>query len=315
KNPGVDIDAGNKLVEKIKKMAPGIGGFSGLFPLPKGTSSEYLLAASTDGVGTKLKIAQLVNKHNTIGIDLVAMSVNDIITIGAKPLIFLDYFATGKLNVNLAEQVIKGIVEGCRQSDCILLGGETAEMPGFYKPGEYDLAGFCVGTVKKSAVIDGSKIKPGDAVIGLASSGPHSNGYSLIRKVFTSGELKKYRNELLKPTRIYVRDILNALKLVPKAIKGMAHITGGGFLDNIPRILPDNCQVVIDKNSWTTPKIFKLIRERAKLDEFEMFRTLNMGIGMVLVVEADKANKIIKCLPGAKKIGVIVKGKKEVVLI
>jgi phosphoribosylformylglycinamidine cyclo-ligase len=315
KKAGVDIDAGNELVERIKKMVPGIGGFSGLFPLPQGSASSYMLAASTDGVGTKLKIAQLVNKHNTIGIDLVAMSVNDIITIGAKPLIFLDYFATGKLNVNTAEQVIKGIVEGCRQSDCTLLGGETAEMPGFYKPGEYDLAGFCVGIVKKSNLIDGSRIKPGDAVLGLTSSGPHSNGYSLIRKAFTSAELKKYQKELLAPTRIYVKEILNAINHIPNAIKGLAHITGGGFFDNIPRVLPNNCQVVIDKKSWTIPKIFKLVQERTKLNEYEIFRTLNMGIGMVLVVDPDKAGKILKLLPGANKLGVIVKGKKEVVLI
>lgn len=312
KKAGVDIDAGNKLMDKIKKMAPAIGGFSGLFPLPKGTSTEYLLAASTDGVGTKLKIAQLVNKHHTIGIDLVAMSVNDIITVGAKPLFFLDYFATGKLNVNVAEQVIKGIVEGCRQSECVLLGGETAEMPGFYKPGEYDLAGFCVGLVKKSDIIDGAKVKEGDVVLGLPSSGPHSNGYSLIRKVFTSSELKKHQKELLTPTRIYVKEILNTIKGVPKAIKGIAHITGGGFIDNIPRILPNNCQVVIEKKSWPIPRIFKLIQEKAKINEYEMFRTLNMGLGMVVIVDRAKVEKALKYLPGAKKIGTISKGKREV---
>ncbi len=318
KKSGVDVDAGNKLVKRIKKIAPEIGGFSGLFPLTKRDAQESILVASTDGVGTKLKIAQLFNKHNTVGIDLVAMCVNDIITSGAKPLFFLDYFATGKLNVRLAEQVIKGINKGCHQSNCILLGGETAEMPGFYKPGEYDLAGFCVGIIPKNKLIKTDTIKSSDVIIGLPSNGVHSNGFSLIRKIFSKNELNKYVAEFLKPTRIYVQPILSLLnknEIQQKSdniVKGIAHITGGGFIDNIPRILPKNCQAVIQQDSWNIPIIFKVIQEKAKLNDSEMFRTFNMGIGMILVVKSQGVDKVLKYLPQSKVIGKIVKGKREV---
>ncbi len=317
KKSGVDIDAGNRLVQKIKKIAPEIGGFSGLFPLAKKTSAQQFLAASTDGVGTKLKIAQLINKHNTVGIDLVAMCVNDIITIGAKPLFFLDYFATGKLKVNVAAEVIKGIATGCRQAQCVLLGGETAEMPGFYKAGEYDLAGFCVGIVEKNKLIKQNKIKPQDVVIGLPSSGVHSNGYSLIRKIFSKKELKKYAHELLKPTKIYVKDILCILQKpdLKDAVKGIAHITGGGFFDNIPRVLSGNCNAFIKKGSWKVHEIFNIIQKKGKIAEYEMFRTFNMGIGMVLIVQSGKAGKVLTYLPHAKVIGTITKGKKAVKII
>lgn len=317
KKSGVDIEKGNILVQKIKKIAPEIGGFSGLFPLPTEASKQNFLAASTDGVGTKLKIAQLVNKHDTVGIDLVAMCANDIITIGAKPLFFLDYFATGKLKVTVAAEVVKGIVAGCRQAQCVLLGGETAEMPGFYKTGEYDLAGFCVGIIEKNKLIKHNKVKPQDVVIGLPSSGVHSNGYSLIRKVFSQKELKKYASQLLNPTKIYVKDILYVLEKTKskQIIKGIAHITGGGFIDNIPRILPKNCKAIIEKNAWGVPGIFKIIQEKGKITEHEMFRTFNMGIGMVLVVQPKNVNKILKYLPQAKVIGTIEKGKRGVKII
>ncbi|MFH1783499.1 MAG: phosphoribosylformylglycinamidine cyclo-ligase [bacterium] len=306
KKAGVDIEAGNMLVKRLKKISPDIGGFSGLFPTGRGN----FLAASTDGVGTKLKIAQLSGKHDTVGIDLVAMCVNDIITVGAKPLFFLDYFATGKLNVDLAEKVIKGIARGCREAGCVLLGGETAEMPGFYTSGEYDLAGFCVGSVTKNDIIKTSAIKPGDAIIGLASSGVHSNGFSLVRKVFKEKKLKALSKELLKPTKIYVKDVFSAMKVAN--IKGMAHITGGGFIDNIPRILPSNCAAVINKNSWHILPIFEKIQQEGKITDQEMFRTFNMGIGMVIVVHQQDAYKILRRLPKAKVIGRIIKGKQQV---
>jgi len=313
---GVNIDAGNELVRRIKKMAPGIGGFSGLFPL-KGT--KYSIVSSTDGVGTKLKLAFLLNKHDTVGIDLVAMNVNDLICCGATPLFFLDYYACGKLNVNLAEKVIKGIVEGCKQANSALLGGETAEMPGFYQPGEYDLAGFAVGVVEDGCAITGDNIRPGDVLIGLPSTGPHSNGYSLIRKVFSARELKKYGKQLLAPTRIYVKEILALFKaLGPKgrsAISAIAHITGGGFYDNIERLLPDNCHVVVRKDSWKVPEIFNIIQKKGDIPEKEMYRTLNMGIGMILIVKEKEAARVMKHLKNARIIGRIEKGKKGVEVI
>jgi len=311
KEAGVDIKKAERLVKKIKRIAPEIGGFSGLFPIELEGYKRPLLVASTDGVGTKLKIAQLLKKHDTVGIDLVAMGVNDVITCGAKPLFFLDYFATGKLELGVAEEVIKGIYKGCLEAQCRLIGGETAEMPGFYKPGEYDLAGFCVGIIEEKKVIDGKEIEPQDIIFGLPSSGLHSNGFSLVRKVFSEKEQRRLGKELLKPTKIYVKDIL----LVRSILRGIAHITGGGFIDNIPRILPERCQAIIHKGTWKIPKIFKLVQKRGKIQEEEMFHTFNMGIGMVLVVSPDKKKKILSLLPGARIIGEVVSGRRQVKIV
>ncbi|GHT47737.1 phosphoribosylformylglycinamidine cyclo-ligase [Endomicrobiia bacterium] len=315
KKAGVNIDAGNELVKRLKKKLSKIGGFGGLFPVD---GTKYNLVSSTDGVGTKLKIAFLANKHDTVGIDLVAMNVNDLICVGAKPLFFLDYFACGKLDVDQAEQVIEGIAKGCELSGSQLIGGETAEMPGFYKDGEYDLAGFSVGIIEKDKEINGSKIKLGDVVIGLPSSGPHSNGYSLIRKVFSDAELKKYSKQLLAPTKIYVKEVLAAIaefNSKKQNIAGIAHITGGSFYDKIARILPDNVRVVIEKSSWKVPEIFKLVQEKGSVPKEDIYRTLNMGIGMVLIVSPDAALQIKKFFKGAKAIGYVKKGEKGVELI
>jgi phosphoribosylformylglycinamidine cyclo-ligase len=315
KKAGVNINAGNKLVERLKKKLPKIGGFGGLFLI---AGTKYNLVSSTDGVGTKLKIAFLLNKHDTVGIDLVAMNVNDLICTGAKPLFFLDYFACDKLNVDQAERVIKGIAKGCELSDSQLIGGETAEMPGFYKDGEYDLAGFSVGIIEKGREINGSKIRPEDIIIGLPSSGPHSNGYSLIRKVFSNDELKKYSKQLLAPTKIYVKEVLAALaKFNSKKqdIVGIAHITGGSFYDKIERILPENVKVIIEKNSWKVPKIFKIIQEKARVLEEDIYRTLNMGIGMVLIVRPEIALQVKRFFKGAKAIGCVKKGERGVELV
>ncbi|KAM3700443.1 hypothetical protein ACJW31_05G098800 [Castanea mollissima] len=315
KEAGVDIDAGSELVRRIAKMAPGIGGFGGLFPL-----GDSYLVAGTDGVGTKLKLAFESGIHETIGIDLVAMSVNDIITSGAKPLFFLDYFATSHLDVDLAEKVIKGIVDGCRQSDCALLGGETAEMPDFYADGEYDLSGFAVGIVKKDSVIDGRDIAAGDVLIGLPSSGIHSNGFSLVRRVLTRsglslehklpGEDVTLGEALMAPTVIYVKQVLD---LISKGgIKGIAHITGGGFTDNIPRVFPKGLGAVIHNNSWEVPSVFKWIQEAGRIEDAEMRRTFNMGIGMVLVVSKEASYRILESGNGAYKayrIGEVVSGE------
>jgi phosphoribosylformylglycinamidine cyclo-ligase len=304
---GVNIDAGNELVRRIKKNLPKIGGFGGLFPL-EGTKLN--LVSSTDGVGTKLKIAFLLNKHDTVGIDLVAMNVNDIICCGAKPLFFLDYFACGKLNVDQAEQVISGIRKGCDLAGCALIGGETAEMPGFYPPGEYDLAGFAVGVLQKGKEITGRNIKPGDVVIGLPSSGPHSNGYSLIRKVFSKNELKKYAPELFAPTRIYVKEILALLKSTNgKYVTGLAHITGGSFYDKIGRIVPEGSRVVIQKDSWQVPEIFRLVQKKGKVPEKDIYRTLNMGIGMTIIARPQAAKNILRSMKGSVLIGSVEKGK------
>jgi len=311
KEAGVDIKKAEKLVKKIKGMVPGIGGFSGLFPIELRKYKKPLLVASTDGVGTKLKIAQLIGKHDTVGIDLVAMGVNDVITCGAEPLFFLDYFSTGKLELGVAQEVIKGIYKGCRESGCRLLGGETAEMPGFYKPGEYDLAGFCVGIVEAKEVIDGREIRPGDIIFGLPSSGLHSNGFSLVRKIFSASESGSLSKELLKPTKIYVKDIL----AVRSIVRGIAHITGGGFTDNIPRILPQRCQALIHKGSWRVPGIFEVLREKGKIEEEEMFHTFNMGIGMVLVVSPNKRKRLLSRLPQARPIGEVVSGKRQVKIV
>jgi len=315
KKAGVDIDAGNELVRRLKKNLPKIGGFGGVFPL---NGTKYNLVSSTDGVGTKLKLAFLTNTHNTIGIDLVAMNVNDLICVGAKPLFFLDYFACGKLNVNQAEQVIQGIAQGCKVSGSILIGGETAEMPDFYKPGEYDVAGFSVGIVEKGKEITGKNIKAGDIAIGLPSSGPHSNGYSLIRKVFSDAELKKYSKQLLCPTRIYVKEVLAAIaKFNSKKqnITGIAHITGGSFYDKIGRILPENARLIIEKNSWQVPEIFKLIQKKGNVPEKDIYRTLNMGIGMVLIIRPEAALSVKKFFKGAKAIGFVKKAQKSVEII
>ncbi|KAL1555765.1 Phosphoribosylformylglycinamidine cyclo-ligase, chloroplastic [Salvia divinorum] len=296
KEAGVDIDAGSELVKRIAKMAPGIGGFGGLFPL-----GDSYLVAGTDGVGTKLKLAFETGIHDTIGIDLVAMSVNDIITSGAKPLFFLDYFATSRLDVDLAEKVIKGIVDGCQQSDCALLGGETAEMPDFYADGEYDLSGFAVGIVKKDSVIDGKNIEVGDVLIGLPSSGVHSNGFSLVRRVLERSGLSLKDNlpcsslslgeALMAPTVIYVKQVLDIISR--GGVKGIAHITGGGFTDNIPRVFPKGLGALIYENSWAVPPVFKWIQEAGKIEDAEMSRTFNMGIGMVLVMKEEAALRLL----------------------
>jgi phosphoribosylformylglycinamidine cyclo-ligase len=317
KQAGVDIDAGNRLVRIIKKIAPSVGGFSGFYPLKK---TNYYLAASSDGVGTKLKLAFMLNKHDTVGIDLVAMNVNDIICSGAKPIFFLDYFACGRLKLNTSAGVIKGISKGCNQAGCILLGGETAEMPGFYRKGEYDLAGFAVGVIERNRVIDGSKIKPGNVVIGLPSSGLHSNGFSLVHKIFSKKGLKRYGKVLLQPTKIYVREILRALSASGQ-IKGIAHITGGGFYDNIRRILPKNCRVVIKKYKpdgtpvWKIHEIFRIIQKKGNISEKEMYRVFNMGIGMVLVADRSVGVRLQKLLKGSKIIGEVTSGNKEVKII
>jgi phosphoribosylformylglycinamidine cyclo-ligase len=315
KKVGVNIDAGNELVKRLKKKFPKIGGFGGLFPI---SGTKYSLVSSTDGVGTKLKLAFLLNKHDTIGIDLVAMNVNDLICVGAKPLFFLDYFACGKLNVSQAEQVIKGIAKGCELSGSQLVGGETAEMPGFYKDGEYDLAGFSVGIIEKDKEIDGKHISPNDVIIGLPSSGPHSNGYSLIRKVFSNSELKKYSKQLLVPTKIYVKEVLAALAKFnsrKQKIVGIAHITGGSFYDKIERILPQKTRVIIEKKSWKVPEIFKLVQEKGNVPEEDIYRTLNMGIGMVLIVRSEIALQVKKFFKGAKVIGYIKEDERGVELI
>ncbi|CAI0394311.1 unnamed protein product [Linum tenue] len=297
KGAGVDIDAGTELVRRIAKMAPGIGGFGGLFPL-----GDSYLVAGTDGVGTKLKLAFETGIHDTIGIDLVAMSVNDIVTSGAKPLFFLDYFATSHLDVDLAEKVIRGIVDGCQQSDCALLGGETAEMPDFYAEGEYDLSGFAVGIVKKESVIDGKNIVAGDVLIGLPSSGVHSNGFSLVRRVLDRSGLS-LKNQLpgndltlgealMAPTVIYVKQVLDIIG--KGGVKGIAHITGGGFTDNIPRVFPKGLGAAIYNNSWEVPPVFKWIQDAGNIEDAEMRRTFNMGIGMVLVVPKEVGRRIVE---------------------
>ena len=305
RDAGVDIDAGDQLVENIKPFAKrtmrpevlgGLGGFGALVEISKKYQNPVLVSG-TDGVGTKLKLAFEWDIHHTVGIDLVAMSVNDILVQGAEPLFFLDYFACGKLDVARATDVIKGIAEGCEQSGCALIGGETAEMPGMYPEGEYDLAGFAVGVVEKSKVINGRSIRPGDVVLGLASNGAHSNGYSLIRKIiersnpnldaeFDGG--KTLRQAVIAPTRLYVKPILAALEKFE--IKGMAHITGGGLTENIPRVLPENCVAQIDAQSWPLPKLFQWLQQAGNVERQEMYRTFNCGIGMAVIVPAEQAD-------------------------
>ena len=324
KKAGVDIDKADSFIKNIiplieKTSRPEvlgkIGGFSGLFKPDLKKIEEPVLVSSTDGVGTKLLLAEIQNKHDTVGIDLVAMCVNDIIVIGAEPLFFLDYIAVGKIDENKLFEIMKGITNGCQEAGCALVGGETAELPGMYDRGKWDLAGFCVGIASRKDLIDGSTCFPGDKLIGLASSGVHSNGFSLVRKVFSLDDLKgKIGRELLTPTRIYVRPVLAALKKF--RIKTMAHITGGGFLDNIPRVLPDRLDAVIKKDSWTVPPVFKTIQKMGKIPDKEMFRTFNMGIGMVLAVESAEIKKAInyfkKYSLTAWEIGELTTGKKQV---
>jgi phosphoribosylformylglycinamidine cyclo-ligase len=316
KGAGVDIEAGNRFVDLIKPLVKStnrpevltdIGGFGGLFALNKDKYKSPVLVSSTDGVGTKLKLAFQLDRHNTVGIDLVAMCVNDLIVQGAEPLFFLDYFGTGALAPEKAAEVVEGIAEGCRQAGCALVGGETAEMPGFYSDGEYDLAGFTVGVVDRDAIIDGSSIQVGEVIIGIASNGLHSNGYSLARRIANErleGGLDTILPELnetlgdamLRPTRIYVKSILNLLR--DFEIQGMAHITGGGLLENVPRVLPRHCKALIKKDSWPKLPIFELLREAGNIEEKEMYRTFNNGIGMALVVPKDSAEDILSRLKG-----------------
>ena len=323
KQAGVDVEAGGEVVRRIKKLAKGIGFFGGFFPLGR----NYLVAA-VDGVGTKLKLAFMLNRHDTVGIDLVAMNVDDVVASGAKPLFFLDYIACQKVHPPSIEKIIKGILVGCKKAGCELLGGETAELSDMYKAGEYDLAGFAIGLVEKKKVINGSKIKDGDRIIGLASSGLHSNGYTLARKVlFEHSKLdpkeyvedfgKRLGEELLTPTKIYAPTILKLIKRYK--IKGIAHVTGGGIPENVARVLPRRTQAVIDLHSWTIPPILRLIQKLGKVSQDEMYKTFNMGIGMVLVVEARDVKKIMNFLNKQKEkaylIGEIGRGKREVIII
>lgn len=311
KDAGVDIDAGNEFINRIKpavkktkrsEVIGGLGGFSALCNIPQ-SYREPVLVAGTDGVGTKLRLAIDEQCHHGIGIDLVAMCVNDLIVQGAEPLFFLDYYATGKLNVDIATEVVAGIAEGCLQSGCALIGGETAEMPGMYMNSDFDVAGFCVGVAEKADIIDGSKVKVGDVMIAIGSSGPHSNGYSLIRKVLsdnkTNIKMEQLNNisladHLLTPTKIYVKPVLRLIKQFD--IHAIAHITGGGFWENIPRILPDNCQAIIDETSWEWPAIFSWLQEKGNIPQYEMYRTFNCGVGMVIVLPHNEAIKAIDFL-------------------
>ncbi len=292
KESGVDIDKANRFVDWIKKRVPGIGFFSGMYNL----NDKQYLVATTDGVGTKLKIAQLFNRHTTVGIDLVAMNVNDIITCGAKPIFFLDYIAIGKINLSIMKQIMEGIIKGCKQAKCKLLGGETAEMPGVYENDEYDLAGFSCGIVDKDKIITGKNVVSGDEIIGLYSSGLHSNGYSLIRKIFSPQELKKLLPlGILEPTKIYVNQILRLLQQFKpnKEIKAIVNITGGGFYDNIVRVMNKNTKAVIYKDSWKPQKIFNIIQQQGKVPVKEMYRVFNMGIGMVLIVSPTVTKRVL----------------------
>jgi phosphoribosylformylglycinamidine cyclo-ligase len=332
RDAGVDIDAGDELVERIKpvvrrtqrpEVLAGIGGFGALVEIPQGYK-QPVLVSGTDGVGTKLRLAIDTGRHDTIGIDLVAMCVNDVVVQGAEPLFFLDYYATGKLRVDVAESVIRGIAEGCVQAGAALVGGETAEMPGIYSGEDYDLAGFCVGVVEKSAIIDGTKIAPGNAVIGMSSSGPHSNGYSLIRKLIEVAGAKRDTmldgrplfDRLLTPTRIYVKSLLELIRKVP--VLGLAHITGGGITDNIPRVLSDGLEVVLDRKSWQRDPVFEWLQKTARISSAEMYRTFNCGIGMIAVVPKEQAQTAVDLLNArgetASVIGEVRKGANGVVI-
>ncbi|OOF87051.1 phosphoribosylformylglycinamidine cyclo-ligase [Rodentibacter ratti] len=314
KDAGVDINAGNELVERIKphvkrttrpEVIGGLGGFGALCAIPS-KYKEPILVSGTDGVGTKLRLAIDLKKHDTIGVDLVAMCVNDLVVQGAEPLFFLDYYATGKLEVDVAADVVKGIAEGCVQSGCSLVGGETAEMPGMYHEGDYDLAGFCVGVVEKSEIIDGSRVRSGDALIALGSSGPHSNGYSLIRKVIDVSGInpateqlagKPLSEQVLAPTKIYVKSILSLIKQTD--VHAIAHLTGGGFWENIPRVLPKNTKAVIDEKSWEWQPIFKWLQEQGNISTYEMYRTFNCGVGMVIALPQDQVETALALLKQA----------------
>ncbi len=313
KDAGVDIDAGNALVERIKgavkrttrpEVMGGLGGFGALCQIPAGYK-EPVLVSGTDGVGTKLRLAMDLKRHDGVGIDLVAMCVNDLVVQGAEPLFFLDYYATGKLDVDTASRVVAGIAEGCVQSGCALVGGETAEMPGMYHGEDYDIAGFCVGVVEKAEIIDGTKVQPGDQLIALASSGPHSNGFSLIRKVLeVSGqsaetllEGKSLADHLLEPTRIYVKNLLELFKTTP--VHALCHVTGGGFWENIPRVLPENTKAVIDGKSWQWPAIFDWLQQQGNISRHEMYRTFNCGVGMIVVVPAEQLQNALTQLQQA----------------
>jgi phosphoribosylformylglycinamidine cyclo-ligase len=332
RDAGVDIDAGDELVERIKpvvrrtqrpEVLAGIGGFGALVEIPAGYK-QPVLVSGTDGVGTKLRLAIDTGRHDTIGIDLVAMCANDVVVQGAEPLFFLDYYATGKLRVDVAEAVIRGIAEGCAQAGAALVGGETAEMPGIYSGDDYDLAGFCVGVVEKSAIIDGTRIKPGDAVVGLASSGPHSNGYSLIRKLLEVAQAntetvldgRPLFDRLLTPTRIYVKALLELIRTVP--VQGLAHITGGGITDNIPRVLSDGLEVVLERGSWQRDPVFDWLQRTARISAAEMYRTFNCGIGMVAIVPSEHAQAAVNLLnsrgESATVIGEVRKGGRGVVI-
>ncbi len=345
RDAGVDIDTKGQFTTDIySKMRTTFSlrvienpdGFGGLFALNSRLKKyrEPILVSSTDGVGTKLKIAFMTGKHDTIGIDLVAMCVNDIIVLGAEPLFLLDYLASSKIVLKVLHEVLDGIVEGCRQAGCALIGGETPEMPGFYHEGEYDIAGFVVGVVERDRIVNGKTIKPGDVVIGLGSSGVHSNGFSLVRKTFfdkakmkVTQKLTKYGlhttlgEELIKPTKIYVEPVLKVLSKhkTKKIIKGMAHITGGGLVENIPRILPEGCAVTLEKNKWNVPKIFKIIQDTGNIADQEMFHVFNMGIGMVLVVSRSEAKTVLRDLEKAKEpgtiIGEVIKGERIVHIV
>lgn len=337
KSAGVDIEAGDLFVQKIGPMVRStfrpevltdLGGFAGLFALRKNKFKEPILVSGTDGVGTKLKIAFLTDRHDTVGIDLVAMCVNDVVVTGAEPLFFLDYFATGKLFPEKSVEVMKGIVEGCRQAGCALIGGETAEMPSFYPDGEYDLAGFAVGVVDRKKIIDGRKIRPKDVLIGLASSGLHSNGFSLVRKILFEKErrtihdrlpglTKPLGEELLTPTIIYAKALSKLLQKV--SLKGAAHITGGGITENLPRILPKGCSAQVQRDRWEIPEIFNILQRLGEVDEEEMLTDFNMGIGMILALSPDEVRPALSLLKRLRQdafvIGEIIRGDQRVVYV
>lgn len=327
KRAGVDIDKADAFIKKIKPLVSKtmrpevlgkIGGFSGMFMPELRRLKNPVLVSSTDGVGTKILLAKSLKSYKTLGIDLVAMCANDVVVTGAEPLFFLDYIAAGKLDEQQLVDLMKGIARGCQEAGCALLGGETAELPGLYESGKFDLAGFCVGVVDKEKIIDSSLSRAGDKIIGLASNGVHSNGFSLIRKVFSVRAIKdKYGRELLKPTRIYVKPVLRLRKKVK--IMGMAHITGGGFMDNIPRVLPPELEARIQKGTWPVPRIFKAIQRQGKINETEMFRTFNMGVGLVMMVSPRSAQRVVDLLGELRQkawiIGEIAEGKSGVTLL
>jgi phosphoribosylformylglycinamidine cyclo-ligase len=322
---GVDITKADKFKRQIRSLVGktftkgvlgGIGGFGSLFDFSSLGYKHPILVSSSDGVGTKLLVAKMLRKHDTVGIDLVAMNTNDILCLGAKPILFLDYIACGRLEPKVLTDIIKGIADGCKQSGCSLIGGETAELPGMYKAGDYDLAGFVVGIVEKGKIIDGSKIKPKDKLLGLASSGIHSNGYSLVRKALSKIEQKRFAKEILAPTRIYVKPVSDVLKNIN--VKGISHITGGAFYGKLARILPRNIDALVDKSSWKVPEIFKIIQKKGNIREREMFSTFNMGIGMILALSPKDVKGAQKILSRNKikswVIGEVIRGNKKTII-